>query len=104
MKRLIALLLSLPVAAATLTFSWNANDPAEEVTGYFLYSATNVTGPYAVLSAAGTNLSCTITTAPAQMFFFLTASNMWGESLPSDTVHVAKPVSAITNLKLRLAK
>ncbi len=108
MKKLIplALLLSaLTLSAATvLTFVWDPNDPTEEVTGYFLYSSTNVTGPYSVLSATGTNVSCMVTMAPARAFFFVTASNMWGESMPSDTVHVAKPVTSVTNLKLRLAK
>lgn len=99
MKLLIAFLFSLPVFAGSIVISWNPNDPAEAVTNYRIYWSTNVSGPFTVLTNTGTNVSYIANLTPAKYFFYVTAQNMWDESLPSDTVNtppvaskVAKPV------------
>ena len=108
MKRRLLLLVAAGIAAGiaaeTVRFAWDANAPEEQVTGYFLYSAPNVTGPFTVLGAVGTNTSLSVTMNPARAFFYVTASNLWGESLPSNVLTTPAPARASTSLVIRLIK
>jgi hypothetical protein len=108
MRKLAALLLTtLAASAFTLTFVWSPNAPEEEITSYQLYSATNVTGPYTLRAAttngAQTNLVLTNIVA-SRSFYYLTASNLWCESLPSNTVTTPAPAKSSTSLVIRVQK
>lgn len=81
--------------ATTISLSWDACPPAAEVTSYNLYSSPTVAGPYVMLTNVTTNF-VRLAVTQGQCFYFVTASNFWTESLPSNTVHtpaVADPVT-----------
>jgi hypothetical protein len=106
-RRILSLfLLTVPALAADLTFFWEANDPAEEVIAYRLYSATNVTGPYTLAATTTnglqTNLAVT-NVVQGQGFYYVTASNFWGESVPSAGVNTPKIVRPVKSLLLILS-
>lgn len=99
------LLLSCLAFAADLRFEWTANDSAEQVTAYQLYSATNVTGPYAIsaITANGSQTNLTLTNVVrGQAFYYLTASNFWGESLPGEAVSTPKLATEVGTLTIKL--
>jgi len=65
--------------AASVTVAWDANPPAEQVTGYTLYEGTKAlwTGP-------GTTATVDLTPGPHTLE--VTAKNPWGESPRSEPV------------------
>lgn len=78
---------------------WLNNPPEEQVQSYYIYQSTNVLGPYTVVTNSFTNSIRVIIPSAGQYFFFLTASNLWGESIPSDTNGTPKVGSKVLNLK-----
>lgn len=89
----------------TLVFTWDPSSPDELIEATYLYGATNVTGPYTIVgSVQGSTNSLSITSGAVRMFFYVTASNMWGEGPPSNTVTTAAPASSVTTLKLKVSK
>lgn len=97
MKPTLVILFSLALVAlaADITLQWDANDPVEEVAGYRVYQSTNVAGTYLPIgSTNGTSFTVRGLT-PGVYFFYVTASNLWGESLPSNTVKTPPPAGAV---------
>lgn len=91
-------LAAIAAFAADITLVWDANDPADQITGYHLYQSTNVAGPYGHIgSTNGTNFIVRGLT-PGVYFFYCTASNLWTESLPSNTVKTPPLPSAVKKL------
>ena len=85
------LLLSVVVARSadqTITFEWDV--PAEEVTGYNIYSGDSASGPWTKINAeliAETTYAYTYTDAvEAGRWFYVTASDGRNESEPSNVV------------------
>lgn len=101
MTRPLAILLCLAAIAAfaaDITLVWDPNDPEDQVTGYRLYQSTNVAGAYQYIgSTNGTNFVVRNLT-PGVYFFYCTASNLWTESLPSNTVKTPPVPSAVKKL------
>ena len=93
-------------ASKTVSFTWDY-DTNSVVDAFKLYTSTNVNAPSTNWTLIGTvsssiraiNLS---NVAPAQAWYFVTASNMWGESLPSNIVGTPQPPNAVTNLRISL--
>jgi hypothetical protein len=101
MKLLIVSLLALLSVAAGVRLEWDANDPVEQVELYRIYMATNVSGPY-IVSGSTTNTTITIEVpTPGRYFFYVTASNFWGESFPSSTVSTPANATGAQNLKVK---
>lgn len=101
MKAAVFILFATSAVAAELALAWDPNDPGEEIIAYRLYSAGNVEGPYALV-ATTTNRSQTSLTLTnivrGQAFYYLTALNFWGESVPSagaNTPKIATPVKSL---------
>ena len=66
----------------TVTISWDANPPEDEVVNYRLYQSTSVAGPFSLVSEPqGTN--AVLYVEPGQYFFYVTDVNFWGEGRPS---------------------
>lgn len=94
MKTLLLLffLLSVSAIAALKTsarLEWDYLDDASAVT-FNLYHATNVAGPYAFL----TNVATTNVVVPisgGSHFYYVTATNEWGESDPSNIASAKVP-------------
>jgi hypothetical protein len=54
-------------------------------------SAVPLTNWTLLMTVTGTNLQATVSLNPTNMFFFVTASNLWGESDPSNVVSAPAP-------------
>lgn len=106
MKYLVLLaLLAASALAANLTFIWDPNPPDEEVVVYRLYTSSNAVGPFTFCAATtnGTQTTLTITNAvQGRAFFYLTASNFWGESLASDHVNTPTFAGSVKGTSLHL--
>lgn len=90
----LAAVASVPMVPTNITLSWN---PQADVDSFYLYGSTNLNAPMpwpAVTNTPGTNSQITIQILPSQQFFYLTASNFWGESGPSNTVRTPPSVAA----------
>ena len=76
-----------PSGRINLSWSYPTNEFDTNLV-FRVYSSTNATDfltNWSVLTnVVGTNLSATVTIAPGARFFFMTASNFWGESNPSE--------------------
>jgi hypothetical protein len=89
MKVLLALLfLCFSLRADTITLAWNypTNELSTNLT-FNLYHSLAVTNPLPwmmMTNTVGTNLNCKVDIIPGEHYFYVTASNFWGESLPSN--------------------
>jgi hypothetical protein len=98
MKRL---LLRIAICAAAIglvravTVTWDPNPVDEEVTSYHVYQATNVAGPFNHVAVV-TNTTWSAPLPPGKYFWYITASNFWTESLPSQTVGTPNPAAKVT--------
>lgn len=92
-------------APKAAVFVWDY--PVEELgtnLTFLLHSTNNLAAPTAVwpvrLTVVGTNTSCSVPMNEGWQFFYVTASNEWGESDPSNVV-TAKVWRMATNLNIR---
>lgn len=89
-----------PRSTATLTWDY----PTNELSGmrFNLYSSTNAALPIStwplLTNVSGTNVTVQIN--PGQCFYFCTASNEFGESIPSN-VATATVARTVGNLKIK---
>lgn len=82
------------------TLFWNPNPDSDGVQAYKLYQATSVIGPWTHVASTA-NTSLVVNLAPGQYFFFVTASNFWGESGPSNITNTPTVASNITTLRIQ---
>lgn len=89
-----------PRSAATLSWDYPTNELAS--VRFNLYSSTNVALPVStwplLTNVSGTNVVVQIN--PGQCFYFCTASNEFGESIPSN-VATATVARTVGNLKIK---
>lgn len=97
MKKLFPLLALLPfLALATIpsgpvpvTIYWSY--PAtNQVDSFYVYYTTNVILPMPwtpLTNSPGTQLNATVSLTPGQYYFYVTASNFWGESGTSNVTN-----------------
>lgn len=82
-----------------VTLAWN---PQSGVDTFYLYTSTNAALPLnqwtPLTNAPGTATNLVVIMTPGQQFFFLTASNLWGESGPSNTANTPPVPTGQTNL------
>lgn len=98
------LVFGLSLRAATITLLWDypTNDLGADLT-FKVYSTTNIAVPmtnWQVSTIVGTTTAAQVTMAPSRRFFFVTASNIWGESGPSNITNTPAPVTNVIGLKL----
>lgn len=98
------LAVALSSHAADLRLAW---DYAPEELGtnmvFKLYSHTNANEPatnWAVTILPGTGTTARVVMIPERRFWFVTASNFWGESGPSNIAGAPNPATNVTGLKL----
>lgn len=88
---------------AMLRWSYPTNELSTNLT-FYIYSHTNIAVPLTnwpmLTNVVGTNLSVTLPINAQQRWFFMTASNWWLESLPSEVV--ATPPLPRNDSKLEL--
>ena len=88
---------------ANFQLTWtDTNSPVYQVTGYNLYMAIN-TNAFANVVSVGTNapLSASVTNLSANLYkFYVTATNVWGESLPSMTVQTPPGIPGSQGIQL----
>lgn len=93
MKEILAFILAASCAfAGSAKLAWDANPPAEQVTGYIVYHATNLTAGFSVFAVAITNSLTVSPLRSGEHYFFVTALNNRGlESDPSNQVLAPVP-------------
>ncbi len=88
----------------TITFMWDyqATNLTSDMV-FKLYTASNPSQPMpwvVIKTIPSPNLSTTLTVVPGQAFYYLTASNFWGESDPSNVAATpALPVSGVLTIR-----
>ena len=91
-----------PLPGVLVRFIWDPNDPADQVTGYYLHQATNLAGPWTIVgSTNGTNYALLLP-RKGQWFFYVTASNFWGMSEPSNIVTTPREAARVEGTKIGL--
>jgi len=88
----------------TVALSWDY-DTNNAPDAFKLYSSTNIGLPATnwplVATVSGNVQNITISNITAQqMWFYVTASNWWGESLPSNTAGTPQPPGSVINLRI----
>jgi len=109
MKKLylaLCLLLLVPTLLLSdpLTLAWNypTNEMSTNLT-FKMYHSLSVTNPMpwtVVTNIIGTSLLCSLDVVKGEHYFYVTASNMWGESLPSNVWGSPPVAKTVTNLKI----
>lgn len=86
---------------ADVTLEWNGSPSVEEVKGYAIWHATNIAGPWErITNSIGTETNATVNVPVGVHFFFVTATNFWGESEPSNIAWTPPKASAIEKVKI----
>jgi hypothetical protein len=106
MKRfllLFFLVLSLnaqpPTGQVLLSFNYPSNELVNGLSFNF-YHSTSLTGWTLLTNFPATNTTYAITINPGQHFFFVTASNFWGESIPSNITNTPILATVVTNISI----
>lgn len=91
------------ILRSTVTLAWEYPELSTNNT-FNLYYSTNLTVSltnWAMLTnVAGTNLSVTIAVQPVDTFFYVTCSNIIGESPPSNVAtQPAPPISGVLSIR-----
>lgn len=85
-----------------LPLTWDLNPTTESVLKYSVYQANGPTGTFVKVLDVTTNHATIPNLTPGMYRFYVTASNVWGESGPSNIVQT--PVNASTapkNLRIQ---
>lgn len=89
-----------PTGPVAITLYWDPNPPAEEVQVYVVRQATNVLGPWSIVATPTTTNTIITLPVPGKWFWFVTASNFWGESVPSNTNSTPLPAGKVQATKI----
>lgn len=87
--------LAFTAQASSVSLQWDANAPAEQVTGYNVY----VDG---VKTQTVTTNQATAIVTPGAHSFYVTAVNSWNESGPSNTVTTPSVTTSPKNVKITI--
>jgi hypothetical protein len=81
----LAAFADVPMVPTPITIAWNY--PETNIDNTFVLHVSSVAAaplPWpGITNIAGTNLSVTISPIPSRMFYYVTASNFWGDGPPS---------------------
>lgn len=100
MKKILCLLLAstLSVSAVDLLLIWDKNPDDQQVTGYNVYEF--VSPNWVMIGGAVTNGFSVVNASPGKHTYAVTATNLWGESLRSDSVSTPASPGKPTNLRV----
>lgn len=97
----------------SVTLAWNPQPQLDSNAVFNLYGSTNVSLPVSqwmyltsapAATVSGTNswptTNLTVTMTPGVFFFYLTASNFWGESGPSNQAGTPAVPVTVTNVNI----
>jgi hypothetical protein len=99
---LVALVIAFAVSAQShrvLRLVWDANDPEEEAQ-YIIYSAPEAAGPWSKVAHLS-ETTWTITAVGERMFYYVTASNAWGESDPSHVTNTPCRAGLVRSMQIK---
>lgn len=84
----LSFLLAYPlmVQTGTVTLAWDANPATDQVMKYTVYRAPASKGPWTKVQDVAATTATVTGLSPGIYFFRVTASNVWGESCPSNAV------------------
>lgn len=102
MRNSIAILIlsAMWASGAGVLLEWEPSPTNQQVTAYYIYRANAVSGPWAcVASATTTNYALAMT--PCEAYFYVTASNFWGESVPSNILSTPPVTASKTNVTIK---
>lgn len=94
-------LLAISAFAEAVHLAWDANPPEDEVQAYYVHQSTNVAGPYLVVTNSATNAIRVWVPKADQYFWYVTASNFWSVSEPSNIANTPTVASNVTTLKIQ---
>lgn len=101
MKRILSVLgLLLALGAGAITLLWDQPPSNQQVERWYIYRSDQVTGPWNCIGSS-TTTSFWFSLAPCEAFFYVTASNFWGESAPSNITNTPAPTSKTTNVTIQ---
>jgi hypothetical protein len=98
------LLLCFSSLAATVLLEWEPSPSDQAVECYKVYQATNVDGPFChvgTVPAPATNW-IGIDLTPGVYFWYVTASNFWGESEASNKANTPAPPRKVNGTAIKL--
>lgn len=97
-----AVLASVPMVPTSVVLAWDQSTNQPDV--FKLYCSADMAVPLNlwtnVATVAGTNTCITNVMLPGKMFFYVTASNFWGESGPSNVTNTPVVPQSVTNLTI----
>lgn len=90
----------------TITFTWGPYSPSELNTNltFRIYSSFDVAVPltnWALFTNASGVTNITVAMTPTNRYFFITASNLWGESSPSAVASTPAPPRSDSALQIQ---
>jgi len=95
----------VPLTPRNVTFTWDAYAGADS---FGLYHSDSVVVPLTnwvcLTNFSGTNTQFSIQVVPGAHFYYLTASNMWGQSGPSNVANTPPVATDPTNVVLKVGK
>lgn len=91
----------VPLIPTTITFSWTSQPGVDS---FNLYTSDTLQLPLTnwllLTNILGTNSSFSVLVTPGPQFYYLTASNFWGESGPSVVVSTPPvPTNSVLNIR-----
>lgn len=100
---IVFLLATLSLRAAELVLTWESVPEDASNLWYRVYSETNITtlstnSPVTIVP--GTTNTVRVVVNPGRRFWMVTASNLWGESPPSNVTAAPGLLTNVTGLKL----
>lgn len=85
---------------STIQLSWPANDSSQQITIYNVYTSASKSGPFTpVGSTSGTTLTAVV--SPGVSYFYVTASNFWGETDPGTIVNTPAVPSKVNGVTIK---
>ena len=100
---LLAVNAAAPSGLVTLSWDYPAYELSDKLT-FKVYSSATMVLPLeswpVLTNVSGTNLSVKLQILPGQRFFYMTASNFWGESGPSNLIGTPPLPRDMTNLTI----
>jgi hypothetical protein len=109
----VCALAGVVVGPTSVTFAWNPQPGLDTNASYNLYGSNNLTVPLSqwpllsnipAVTVSGTNswptTNLTVVMTPSAFFFYLTASNFWGESGPSNVAGTPVVPNAVSNVSI----
>ena len=98
---LLCFIVGITAGPITIQLFWNGQP---NVDAYKIYGTNSLSVPqtnWPLLTVVGGTVSNTsLTMQPQQFFFYVTASNFWGESIPSNVANTPSPATNVAGVTI----